>query len=106
MVEDISWDFYEKHKQKDLGESVSLQEVEEWISSGEFMRYFRKWRNDMWLALLTESGFGEDEKDGLWLSVVIRNPPLYGFTYKMYKLMHWGPESSESRSKGQPKEDL
>ena len=82
MIWDASLQFFHK---KTTEQTARYSEVEQWIASGEFERYFAAWRRDMYRSMVHLAGIDADPD--LSLAAILHDPPLFGFNYALYKAM-------------------
>jgi len=92
--EDMIWDaaFQFFHK-KAAAETVALAQALQWADSGEFERFFVAWRRNMYLQMIQLAEL--DTEADLALAAIMADPPLFGFTYALYKAMTSGEDLSD-----------
>ena len=78
---DITNDFLDEKKKKKEKDKIDIFDVEEWIEDGEYLKFFKKWRKDMWKKLFKEIDYS---RSGVDLHEIMKNPPAYGYNYQMY----------------------
>ncbi|CAG9327232.1 unnamed protein product [Blepharisma stoltei] len=94
MIEDIAIDFMNKKGFSDQS-LIPLAEVETWISTGEFLKFFKTWREAMFKELMKAKEY--DSKDKLWRESALKSPSSYGLKYKDYKQLKPSPQLNPSR---------
>lgn len=91
--EDMIWDAaFQFFRKKTAAETVAAAEVLQWAASGEFERFFVAWRRSMYLHMLQLAELDSDPD--IALAVIMTDPPLFGFTYALYKAMTSGEDLS------------
>jgi hypothetical protein len=89
MIWETALEFFHK---KAATDTVSQSKVLEWAASGEFERFFLAWRRNMYMQMLHMAGM--DTEADIALAAIMQDPPLFGFTYALYKAMTSGEDLS------------
>ena len=82
MVFDAAHEFI---KTKTPDEEAPRIAIDAWVATGNFERWFRTWRDNMYTEMIQMADLG-DEPD-LYISAILYDPPTFGFTYNLYKAM-------------------